>query len=113
LDIDMTTIDGRIDHYQELLADPNADGWDRIDAEGKATPLLEQRDRLRGELVQHAGHIAACGAYLIDGWREHDLDNIGKELSTLDGPLARILAECPGIETHRTFKRLTSAAVCF
>src|SRR5690349_14355539 len=113
LDIDMIAIDGRIDHYQETLTDPSADGWDRIDAEGKVGPLPEERERLRGQRLQHAGHIAACGFYLIEGWREHELDNIGKELSTIDGPLAAILSECPGIETHATYVRLEAAACPF
>jgi hypothetical protein len=113
LDAQMIDIDERITRYQELIDAPDVDGWDRIDAEGKVEPMMRKREALRGELNQIAGWLTVSGLRLIDGWRENEIDNIGKELDQNSGALARVLGEFPGIETHPVWQRLNRAAVPF
>jgi len=112
LDEDMIEIDERITRYQELIDSPDSDGWDRIDAEGKVQPLLNQRDVLRGQLLQAVGDLTSAGAVLVEAWRENLIDDIGRQLDH-DGPLARVFAEFPGIETHGVWQRLEREVVPF
>lgn len=110
LDTQMIEIDERITRYQELIDGPDVDGWDRIDAEGKITPLMEQRDKVRGQILEAVGDLTSAGCRLIDAWRDNLIDDIGRELEQGRGVLARVAAECPGILTGRVWNRLEAAA---
>jgi len=112
LDSELIEIDEQIGTYETALSDPDADGWDRIDAEGKVQPLLTQRDVLRGQLLQAVGDLTSAGAVLVEAWRENLIDDIGRQLDH-DGPLARVFAEFPGIETQAVWQRLGREAVPF
>jgi hypothetical protein len=113
LDTQMIEIDERITRYQELIDGPDVDGWDRIDAEGKVLPLMEQRNKLRGQLLEAVGELTGAGCRLIDAWRENLIDDIGRELEQGRGVLARVLDEFPGIGTQAVWNRLYRGAVPF
>jgi hypothetical protein len=106
LEHDMTT-------HEAVLADPSADGWDRLDAENALEPLTEDYTRARWQVIQLAGEISTHGHYMIGDWKDDELAAIGRHLSHLTGALPRVLEECRGIETHETFQVLCGEAVTF
>ena len=113
LDREMCEIDEQITRYQALIDDPNADGWDRIDAEGKTAPLLETRNLLCRDLMLTISDATSAGNALLNGWRENEVDNVGRSLQQGDGVLARVFEEFPGTERHPVWQRLEVAACPF
>lgn len=102
-------IDFRLIDIDDRLNDPTLDEWDAIDLE----PLTEDRDKYRSAVVNLAAMVVEHGNALIDGWKEHEIENVGRQHSIVSGALARVLTECPGIETHPVFQRLRREAVPF
>lgn len=106
-------LDDQINRYETALTDPDADGWDRIDAEGKIAPLLNRRNDLERDVMLAASTVSVRGSQLINGWKENEIDNIGKELIQGDGVLDRVFIECPWVQDHPVWQRLYAAGVPF
>jgi hypothetical protein len=115
----MTTLERRLETITTRLNDPDlldeipAGDPRRLEAEDTRDELRDHLSRQAWVVSNAAGMIATHGAYLAGAGRADELTAVGRGLSLVDGPLARILATCPGIETHPTYLTLCREAVAF
>ncbi len=106
-------LDEQITIMGTALTDPQADPWDRLDAETVLEPLVRKRFALEGSVLLNASDIAVHATHLVGEWREDELDEIGRHLIQGYGALGQIEVDCPGVLTHPTWRRIVAASCPF
>jgi hypothetical protein len=113
LDELMTTLETRIDDYDERLSDPDQDGWDVIDIQNNRDRMQGARNQASFDLMQAVNTVIFHGGLLIDAWHETKLENIGLQHSQCDPFYRRVQDEWPKVATDPVWQRFMNAGVPF
>lgn len=111
----MATICHRRDRIMQRLSDPNLlesipiGDRRRLEAEDLIDELDSELIDIQWAVARLASDVASAGRYLSD----QRLDEIGRQFSIHDPPLAIVNDLAPGVLTHATWQRLVAAAPPF